>query len=157
MSKSLVKFQKYCLANKITIDVKLFPEGTKTAADAARALGTEVSNIVKSLVFLVNNEPVLVLMPGDKRVSLEKLAAALGASVSQVVNADAGTTRETTGYPVGGIPPFGHDRPIKTLMDNVIPGKPQCFVAAGTPTSIFALSGAKLQTLTDHIVDNLAE
>jgi len=157
MAKSLEKFKKYCLEHQIDIVVQEFPEGTRTSVDAAQALKTAVGNIVKSILFLVNAEPVLVLMTGDKRVSVQKLAQTLSVNVTNVTKADADTTREITGYPVGGIPPFGHDQPLKTLMDVGIPDKAECFVAAGTPDSIFALSGSHLQELTCPIVDNLAE
>lgn len=157
MAKSLIKFKKYCDDHHIDLGVQQFPEGTKTAVDAATALHTEVGNIVKSILFLVNKEPVLVLVTGDKRVSVLKLAGTLGVKVDQIAKADADTTREITGYPVGGIPPFGHDRLLKTLMDEAIPDRAECFVAAGTPTSIFSISGSKLKELTNPIVDNLAE
>lgn len=157
MSKSLAKFRKFCLENNITVDIKSFLEGTRTAIDAAAALKTDVGNIVKSLLFLVGGEPVLVLMTGDKKVAVKKLAALLRVDESQVVKADADTTRIITGYPVGGIPPFGHDRELKTVMDEEVAVKPECFVAAGTPHSLFAISGARLKEIVEPIVDEVGE
>ena len=90
----------------LTIEVRRFPEGTKTAADAAAAIGVEVGQIVKSLVFAVDGEVVMALVAGSNQLDERKLGAAAGGGKARRVDADV--VREATGYPIGGVPPFGH-------------------------------------------------
>ena len=112
--------------------VRRFPQGTRTAADAAAAIGCEVAQIVKSLVFRRSDEPVLVLASGANRVD----EAALG-----LTKADAAFVRETSGYAIGGVPPFGWRRPpAETLVDRDLLAFAEVWAAAGRPDAVFPLS-----------------
>ena len=99
----------------LTITTRRFPEGTKTAADAAAAIGVTVGQIVKSLVFGVDNEIVMALVSGSNQLDVKKLALAAGGAKCARVDADA--VREATGYPIGGVPPFGHSTQLRVFVD----------------------------------------
>jgi prolyl-tRNA editing enzyme YbaK/EbsC (Cys-tRNA(Pro) deacylase) len=116
-------------------DVREFPEGTRTAQDAAAAIGCALGQIVKSLVFLRGDEPVLVLCSGVNTVD----AARLG-----LVKADADLVRRATGCPIGGVPPYGHPAPLETLVDEDLLGYEELWAAAGTPRAVFPLTPAQL-------------
>jgi len=157
MAKSLERFVAFCKSNEINIDVQIFPEGTRTAANAAHALRTDVGNIVKSILFKAAGNPVLVLVPGNARVSTLRLSQNLGLPESEVVKGDADYTREQTGYAVGGIPPFGHVKVIKTFMDESLLFKDTLFAAAGTSEAVFKISPLDLKRFTNPVVADLAE
>ncbi|MBI5106304.1 MAG: YbaK/EbsC family protein [Solirubrobacterales bacterium] len=112
-----------------------FPQGTRTAQDAAAAIGCAVGQIVKSLVFVRDGRPVLVLCSGANQVD----EAALGLS-----KADAALVRETTGFAIGGVPPYGHPAPLETLVDEDLLAYDEVWAAAGTPRSVFPLAPAEL-------------
>src|SRR5437867_9140056 len=99
----------------IAPDVRRFPEGTRTAEEAARAIGCDVAQIVKSLVFVADDEPVLALTSGRNRVDPVRLATVCGASSSRKATADE--VRDATGYAIGGTPPFGHPERIRCFVD----------------------------------------
>jgi prolyl-tRNA editing enzyme YbaK/EbsC (Cys-tRNA(Pro) deacylase) len=122
--------------------VRHFPEGTKTAADAARAIGCHVGQIVKSLVFIADGEPVMAYTSGANRVDEAKLAAAMGAS--EVRRATPEEARSATGFAVGGTPPFGHPMRLAAVMDRDLLDWDEIWAAAGTPDSAFALAPADL-------------
>ncbi|MFD7560787.1 MULTISPECIES: YbaK/EbsC family protein [unclassified Streptomyces] len=132
--------------------VRSFPEGTRTAADAAAAIGCELSQIVKSLIFAADGVPVLVLMDGASRVDVEAVRRELGAA--KVTRADAAVVRETTGYAIGGVPPFGHRTRTRVLADRSLLAHTEVWAAAGTPNSVFPMAPEELiahagATLTD--------
>jgi Cys-tRNA(Pro) deacylase len=118
--------------------VRRFPEGTKTAQDAARAIGCDVAQIVKSLVFLADDRPVLALTSGVNRVDTDALAVLLGASA--VRRATPEEARHATGYAVGGTPPFGHADRLRTFVDPDLMSFDEVWAAAGAPDSVFPLS-----------------
>ncbi len=120
------------------VDVHRYPAGTRTAADAAAAIGCDVAQIVKSLVFAADGEPVLVLTSGANRVDVERVADLLGAT--RVTKADADLVRSATGFAIGGTPPFGHPAPLPTLVDRDLLDHEVVWAAAGTPDSVFPLS-----------------
>jgi len=122
----------------LTIEVRRFPEGTKTAGDAARAVGCDVGQIVKSLVFMADGRPFLALTSGANRADTGRLAELLGAS--EVRRADAEEARAATGYGIGGTPPFGHARPLEVLVDRDLLGHAEVWAAAGTPDSVFPIA-----------------
>jgi prolyl-tRNA editing enzyme YbaK/EbsC (Cys-tRNA(Pro) deacylase) len=132
------------------MDIRHFPEGTKTAEDAARAVGCPVSAIVKSLVFVVvdpesGEEPVVALVPGDLRLDTDLLAAAAGATGSRRATLDE--VREATGYAAGGTPPFGHSRPVRVFADERLRRNDLVWAAAGTPNTVFPISIEDLDRL----------
>jgi prolyl-tRNA editing enzyme YbaK/EbsC (Cys-tRNA(Pro) deacylase) len=129
--------------------VRLFPEGTKTAEDAAAAIGCPVSAIVKSLVFVVvdeeADEPVVALGPGDLRLDTAKLAQAAGANHSRRATLDE--VRQATGYAAGGTPPFGHAQTLRVFADPALRRNDPVWAAGGTPTTVFSISLADLERL----------
>lgn len=134
--------------------VRAFPEGTRTAADAARAIGCDVAQIVKSLVFRRDGgEPLLVVTSGANRVDETKVAALVGEPVGK---ADAAFVRAATGFAIGGVPPAGHAVPVVTLVDEDLLGLDEIWAAAGTPSTVFRLTPAELVELTGGRVADVA-
>jgi len=122
-------------------EVRRFPEGTRTAEDAARAIGCELGQIVKSLVFIAAGKPVVALMSGANRLDPSRLAQLAGEPVAK---ADAETTRTATGFSIGGVPPFGHSSPLPVYVDRDLLQYPIVWAAAGRPDSVFAIEPARL-------------
>lgn len=122
-------------------EILRFPEGTRTAEQAAVAVGCELGQIVKSLVFLCDGEPVLALTSGANQVDTGRLGTLLGGKVSR---ADADGVRGATGYAIGGTPPFGHARPLRTVLDRDLLGYDTVWAAAGTPDTVFELKPEQL-------------
>jgi Cys-tRNA(Pro) deacylase len=122
----------------LAADIAEFPAGTRTAEEAARALGTSVAQIVKSLVFLADTRSILVLVSGANRVDLGKLAAAAGAQV--IHKADAEAVRTVTGYAIGGVPPLGHRRALPAFLDRDLLQYDVVYAAAGTPNAVFPIA-----------------
>jgi prolyl-tRNA editing enzyme YbaK/EbsC (Cys-tRNA(Pro) deacylase) len=140
----------------VRIDVDEYPEGTKTAADAARAIGVDVGQIVKSLVFMVGEAPVLALVSGPNRLDEAKLAAATPDG-GPVRRGDADQVRAATGYPIGGVPPFGHPSPLPTFVDEDLLGYDVLWAAAGTPRHNFAITPGDLVRATGGVVADLKQ
>ncbi|MEV5887239.1 YbaK/EbsC family protein [Streptomyces sp. NPDC052020] len=159
--------------NEVNARVRTFPEATRTAAEAAAAIGCELSQICKSLIFAAwgapgdgtgegtgpgpgAGEPVLVLMDGASRVDVERVREALGAR--KVTRADAKAVRETTGYAIGGVPPFGHRTRTRVLADRSLLAHDVVWAAAGTPHAVFPMApgdlvahaGATLVDVREH-------
>lgn len=135
--------------------VQSFPAGTRTAADAAAAIGCEVAQIVKSLVFMADGAPLLVLTSGANRVDVDKVRDAVGAE--EVRKASADEVRDATGYAIGGTPPFGHPAPIRAVLDPDLLHHDEVWAAAGTPDTVFPLTPEDLQTITAATVTEIAE
>lgn len=138
----------------------MFPEGTKTAEDAARAIGCPVSAIVKSLVFVIiddagSEEPVVALVPGDLRLDTDQLAIIAGATRSR--RATLEEVREATGYAAGGTPPFGHATRLRVFADNRLRRNDPVWAAAGTPTTVFPISLTDLDRLARPVWADLTE
>jgi Cys-tRNA(Pro) deacylase len=129
----------------LEIEVREFPDGTKTAADAAAAIGCAVAAIVKSLVFTVDGEAVVALVPGDRRLDTGALASVAGGV--DVGRADLDTVRRATGYAAGGTPPFGHATSVRVFADRALERHDPLWAAAGTPTTVFPISAADLDRL----------
>lgn len=136
-------------------EIEEFPEGTKTAADAADAVGCSVAQIVKSIVLVADGEAVIVLTAGDNRVDTDALATELGAD--SVRTADPDEVKEATGWSIGGVPPFGHDSPVPTYLDESLLGHDRIWAAAGTPDAVFALAPAELQAIADPVTTDAFE
>ncbi|MFI9831690.1 YbaK/EbsC family protein [Streptomyces sp. NPDC051913] len=118
--------------------VRRFPEATRTAAEAAAAIGCELSQICKSLIFAADGVPVLVLMDGASRVDVELVREVLGAE--KVTRAKADVVRETTGYAIGGVPPFGHRTRTRVLADRSLLEHDLVWAAAGNPHAVFPIA-----------------
>lgn len=117
--------------------VRRFPDATRTAAEAAAAIGCELGQICKSLIFAADRTPVLVLVDGASRVDVERVREELGAD--EVTRAAADVVRETTGYAIGGVPPFGHRTRTRVLADRSLLGHHLVWAAAGTPHTVFPM------------------
>ena len=126
----------------LTIRVQRFPAGTRTALDAARAVGCDVAQIVKSLVFVADGQVVIALVSGADRLDTGRLAGVLSASTVRRANADE--AREATGFAIGGIPPLGHETPVPVVIDEHLLEHGTVWAAAGLPDAVFAVSPSDL-------------
>jgi Cys-tRNA(Pro) deacylase len=126
----------------LTIDTVQFPDGTKTAADAAAAIGVDVGAIVKSLIFAVDGDVVLAYVSGANQLDERKLAAAAGGATCSRVDADI--VRTVTGYPIGGVPPFGHATDLPVFVDPDLLVHDEVWAAAGTWNDVFAITPTDL-------------
>ena len=129
------RFQDRLTDLGLDADVEELDASTRTAAEAAAAVGVEVGQIVKSLVFVRGDEPLLVLCSGANTVDAERLGLA---------KADAELVRRATGFAIGGVPPYGHPEPLETLVDEDLLAHDEVWAAAGTPRSVFPLTPAQL-------------
>jgi prolyl-tRNA editing enzyme YbaK/EbsC (Cys-tRNA(Pro) deacylase) len=141
----------------LAIEIERFPEGTRTAADAARAVGCEVAQIVKSLVFVAGERPLLALVSGANRVDLGKLARAAGTDPAAVRRADGNEARAATGFAIGGVPPFGHATALTVLVDEDLAAHERLWAAAGLPDAVFAVTPQDLVRASGGRTVELAE
>ena len=143
----------------VVLDVTIFSQSTHTAEDAAAAVGAELGQIVKSLVFVAPGEdgpePILCLVAGHNRVDLARLAAVTGER--DVRRATAREAGELTGFTIGGIPPIGHNRPVRVIMDPDLGRFQTVWAAAGTPNAVFPVPPATLRTLANATVAPITE
>ena len=153
MHPNVTRVVEAAAAEGLAIEVRRFPEGTRTAGDAARDVGCEVAQIVKSLVFVVDDRPVVALVSGANRVDLDKLASA--ASGTSARRADGDEARAATGFAIGGVPPFGHDLPI--LFDESLLEHERVWAAAGDPHSLFCVDPHKLASCVRARIIDLGE
>lgn len=121
-------------------------DSTRTAAEAATAIGCELGQIVKSLVFIADGEPLIVLVSGSNRVSEKILGDSLGVALGK---ADASFVKDATGYSIGGVPPFGHATRLRTVVDPSLLGYSTVWAAAGTGLSVFELTPDQLLAATN--------
>ncbi len=124
------------------LDIVEYPQGTRTAAEAAAAVGCAVGQIVKSLIFDLDGELVLALTSGSNRVDPDALAALAGAE--RCVRADADRVRAATGFAIGGVAPFGHTNPLRAFFDRALTDYDVVWAAAGTPRHVFPVAPAQL-------------
>lgn len=132
----------------IEIEIRQFESTTRTAEDAARAVGCSVGQIIKSLLFLVDGEAVMTLVSGPNRLDEKKLAALCGVGRKKVKRADADKVREVTGYSIGGVPPFAHATRLRTFIDEDLFRYDAVWAAAGTSNAVFAIAPHALAEAT---------
>jgi len=132
-------------ARVITLD-----ESTRTSQLAANALGCTVAEIAKSIAFKAGEQAVVVVISGDRRVDANKVSAYLG---FKIVNADAETVKELTGYSIGGVPPFPHTPNVKVILDKSLTRFEKVWAAAGTPNSVMDLTVDQLKSIVGDFVD----
>lgn len=155
MAKSSVERVRDALnAAGLRDTIRQFPEGTRTAVDAARAVGCEVAQIVKSMVFRRGEQPVLILCSGANRVDLGKASAVLSTALAP---ADGAWVRQATGFAIGGVPPLGHEHGITVLIDEDLMALSPIWAAAGSPRHVFSIEAALLRDLTQGRVANIKE
>ena len=139
----------------LDIAIKEFDAGTRTAEDAARAIGCTVAQIIKSLLFVVDGQPTMALVSGVNRLDEKKLAALCGVGKKKVKRSNAETAREATGFAIGGIPPFGHKTRLPTYIDEDFLQFEIIWGAAGTPNAVFSITPKELMQATQGTVVNL--
>ena len=137
----------------LEINTRRFPEGTKTAADAAAAIGVTVGQIVKSLVFGVDGEIVMALVSGSNQLDEKKLALAAGGAKCARVDADA--VREATGFPIGGVPPFGHSTQLRVFVDPDLLQYDEVWAAAGTWNDNFGANPNDIVRVAGGVITDL--
>ncbi|MEY3680987.1 MAG: hypothetical protein RL547_1600 [Actinomycetota bacterium] len=137
----------------LSIEPRRFPDGTKTAADAAAAIGVDIGQIVKSLIFAVDGEVVLAYVSGANQLDEKKLAAAAGGAKCARVDADV--VREATGFPIGGVPPFGHTKQLRVFIDPDLLQYDEVWAAAGTWNDVFGIEPHKLLEASGGAVTDL--
>lgn len=150
ISKRAQQFQEILHQRGLDLTVQELPDSTRTADDAATALGCEKAQIVKSLVFRTAvNTPVLVLASGPNRVNEKAISRLLGDKISK---ADADFVKEVTGFAIGGVPPLGHRQELKLLVDEDLLNFDEVWAAAGTPNAVFRIRGPLTDILPSHQV-----
>jgi prolyl-tRNA editing enzyme YbaK/EbsC (Cys-tRNA(Pro) deacylase) len=131
--------------------ITTFDDSTATAEQAAAAIGTSVASIVKSLVFMAGDSPIVVLVSGANRADTAKLQALLGVPIKR---ANADQVHNATGFAIGGVPPVGHPQPLHTVIDRDLLQYEQVWAAAGTHTSVFPIAPRQLISITSgHVAD----
>ena len=150
---NVVRVMEAARERGLEITTKRFPEGTKTAADAAAAIGVSVGQIVKSLVFGVDSEIVMALVSGSNQLDEKKLAFAAGGAKCSRVDADA--VRAATGYPIGGVPPFGHATQLRVFVDPDLLQYDEVWAAAGTWNDNFGAAPADIVRVAGGVVTDL--
>ena len=139
----------------LTVAVKEFEASTRTAEDAAQAIGCTVAQIVKSLLFVVNGEPTVVLVSGPNRLDEKKLAALCQVGRKKIKRAKADIVREATGFAIGGVPPFGHKTNLPVYIDQDFWQFDLVWAAAGTPNAVFPITPDQLSQATNGIIADL--
>ena len=155
LSRAASRVQAALDAAGVTARVVELPDSTRTAAEAANAIGCKVAEIAKSLIFRGKDsgDGVLVITSGTNRVDEKKVAAILGEPIAK---ADADFVRERTGYAIGGIPPVGHATSLRTLIDEDLLTFTTLWAAAGTPHAVFELTPDELVRMTGGRVERVA-
>lgn len=144
------RISSFLKENSVAARVVILDDSTRTSKMAAEALGCSVAQIAKSIVF-VNGEAVVVVISGDMRIDLKKLSRLLGENV-KIVNAEE--VHKSTGYVIGGVPPFPHEEGVRVILDSSLQRFDEVWAAAGTPHSVMKLSiGTLIQILGDGFMD----
>lgn len=155
MHPSAFKVSQAAVELGLDIQVVEFDETTRTAADAAAAIGCHVGQIVKSLLFTVKGQPVMTLVSGDNRLDDRKLAALYQVGRKWVRRANADVVKQVTGFTIGGVPPFGHQEALPLYIDQDLLAFEVIWAAAGTPNAVFAVAPGELVAATGGSVVDL--
>jgi len=155
MHPSAQKVADAARALGLSVEIVEFEETTRTAQDAARTIGCQVAQIVKSLLFIVNGQPIMALISGVNRLDERKLAALRGVGRKQVERADADTAKAATGFSIGGVPPFGHTSRLPVYVDEDLTRFDVVWAAAGTPFAVFAITPEELVRASQASVADL--
>ncbi len=143
---SLERVREFLQENDLKVEIRELPASTRTAQLAADAVGASLGSIVKSLVFIADGRPILVLVSGDHRADVKKIAGLVDARSVRI--ASANEVREQTSYAIGGVPPIAHDASFETLIDETLLRFKTVWAAAGTPNAVFEIDTSKLIELT---------
>ena len=151
MKPSVRRVADALMAAGIEANILELAESTRTAEEAAAAIGTSVPRIVKSLVFMADDDPLLALVSGSNRLDTTRLGVVLGKTIGR---ADAARVREVTGFAIGGVPPIGHASPLAVVIDRDLLSYDVVWAAAGTPHAVFSIAPADLVRVTGgEVVD----
>ncbi|WP_123534093.1 YbaK/EbsC family protein [Halosimplex salinum] len=156
MHPRAAEFTELASERGVDVDVHEFPEGTKTAADAAEAIGCDVAQIASSIA-MVADELVVVVTSGANRVSESRLAALRGVSADEVGMADADEIKATLGWAIGGVPPFCHETSVPVYLDERLREFETVWAAAGTPEAVFPVAPDRIEELADATPAVVAE
>jgi prolyl-tRNA editing enzyme YbaK/EbsC (Cys-tRNA(Pro) deacylase) len=154
VSDSVERVREALIAAGHADTITMFPDGTRTAQDAANAVGCTVAQIAKSIVLRAGEQPLLVIASGANRVDLAKIAALIGGPVRA---ADGRWVRDTTGYAIGGISPVGHHGSLRIFIDSDLLKCDPVWAAAGSPRHVFRTSAAELQRMTGGEIADVKE
>ncbi len=146
LSKNAQLVQAALTEYGLDLQVVELPDSTRTAPEAAAAIGCTVDQIVKSLIFRTKSgNPLLITASGSNRVNEKRIREIIG---EKIARADADFVREVTGYPIGGVPPFAHNQHIETIIDEDLLNYTEIWAAAGTPNAVFRLTPPQLVLIT---------
>lgn len=153
MNDNTLRVKEFLRSRGVEVEIVTFDESTRTSELAAAAIGCEVAQIAKSLLFIVDDqEPILVIASGRNRVDTEKLAERVGNRRVKIANAK--TVKQVTSFPVGGVPPVAHSHPLRTILDPTLMRFKIVYAAAGTPNAVFGVHPEELRKLTNgELVD----
>lgn len=148
------KFEDFLTSKGYSFEIKEFSSSTHTSAQAALAIGCDISQIAKSIVFKgkKSQKPILVIVSGKNRVNEDKLAKIVGEKIEK---AEADFVLETTGFPIGGVPPFGHKQKIETFIDEDLFNFSEIWASAGTENSVFKLTPEQLVQISRGKIINV--
>lgn len=148
LTGSAKKVQDFLVSNGFSCTVKELPDSTRTAQEAAKAIGCEVAQIAKSLIFIdkTSGNPILVIASGVNQVDIKKIENSTGL---HLIKADGKFVKERVGFAIGGVPPVGHNEKIVTYLDPSLMDYEWIWAAAGTPFAVFRLSSSEIQKMTD--------
>jgi len=154
LSANALRVQAALAVFGLALSVVEFPDSTRTAQDAAAAIGCKVEQIVKSLIFQrqPSGRPILITASGGNRVNEKRIQEIIG---EKILRADANFVREVTGYPIGGVPPLGHSQKIDAIIDQDLLQYEEIWAAAGTPNAVFRLEPEQLVLVTQGQVENI--
>ena len=157
MARAVDRVREYLQLTNVPVQVQELPGSTRTAQLAAQAVGSQLGQIVKSLLFIDDRDrALLALVAGDRRADPAKIAAAAGSQSARIANADE--VRARTGYAIGGVPPLAHDEGAlaQTLMDSSLGRFEIVWAAAGAPNAVFRIERARLQELANASMVDIA-
>ena len=148
LTSSASRVQNFLIENGFSCTVKELPDSTRTAQEAAQAIGCDVAQIAKSLIFMdqASGDPILVIASGANQVDLKKIERATGL---RLVKADGKFVKERVGFAIGGVPPVGHLEKVRTILDPALKNYECLWAAAGTPFAVFQLRSSEIQKMTE--------
>lgn len=153
LPRAALRFQEAARKLGLEASIRSFPQSTRTADEAAAAIGVRVGQIVKSLVFMAGDKPVIALVSGANRLDTARLEYLVG---GRVTRADADQVRSATGYSIGGVPPFGFGSALQTYIDRDLLQHDVVWAAAGTPKHVFPIRPDHLVKASGGAVQSLA-
>jgi Cys-tRNA(Pro) deacylase len=150
MARGDARFVEQARVRGVDVEISVFPDGTRTAADAAASIGCTVAQIAKSIVLVADGRPVVAVTSGDNRVDVQRVATVLGAASVRMAKADE--ARQATGYAIGGVPPFGYDQAVEALFDRDLLRYETVYAAAGTPDAVFPIAPSRLAEVSEATI-----